>query len=187
MRRQSGFTLLELMVVLAIAAIIFGMAVPSFMQLSIRNRIVGYTNDFIGTVNFARSEAIRRAVPVSICPTNDGATCGGSWSTGWIVFANADGDSPAEVDAGGTEPVLKVHEGLTADYTLNAEAAMATDLTYAADGSANSSGILAVCHEGSTANARAIVITRLRPRVAKDTDGNHVPNLDGGDLGGCAP
>lgn len=185
MRRHSGFTLLELMVVLAIAAIIFGMAVPSFMQLTIRNRIVSYTNDFIGTVNFARSEAIRRAAPVSICPTPDGAACGGAWSDGWIVFANADGDSPAEVDAG--EPVLKVYDGLAADYSLNSEAAIATDLTYAADGSANVTGVLAVCHEGNTVNSRAIVVTRLRPRVAKDTDGNHVPNLDGGDLAGCAP
>jgi type IV fimbrial biogenesis protein FimT len=183
---QRGFTLLELMVTLAVAAILFSVAVPSFMQLRQTNRIVTYTNDFIATVNYARSEAIRRSLPVSICASADGVSCTGTWSQGWIVFANADGDSPAVVDGGGTEPVLRVHEALETDFTLTPDAVFATDVTYDLNGAANATGVLAVCHQADMVRSRAIVLTRLRPRVARDTDGDHIPNIDGGNLVDCA-
>jgi type IV fimbrial biogenesis protein FimT len=186
MRLQRGFTLLELMVTLAVAAILFSVAVPGFQSMVQRNRVITYTNDFIATVNFARSEAIRTGSPVSICASSDGANCTGSWSQGWIVFANRDGDSPAEVDAGGTEPVLKVHEALNTNYTLASDAVFTNGVTYDAAGAANATGALAVCYDGTPARSRAIVLTRLRPRVATDTDGDHIPNLDGGNLADCA-
>jgi type IV fimbrial biogenesis protein FimT len=186
MRSQRGFTLLELMVTLAVAAILFSVAVPGFQQMVQRNRVITYTNDFIASVNFARSEAIRRSIPVSICASSDGATCAGNWSQGWIVFANADGDSPAVVDAGGTEPVLKVQQALAAQYTLTPDAVFANDVTYDLNGAANATGVLAVCYAGALARSRAIVVTRLRPRVATDTDGDYVPNIDGGNLVDCA-
>jgi type IV fimbrial biogenesis protein FimT len=186
MRLQRGFTLLELMVTLAVAAILFSVAVPGFQQMVQRNRVITYTNDFIATVNYARSEAIRTASPVSICASSDGATCTGTWSQGWITFANRDGDNPAEVDAGGVEPVLKVHERLNGQYTLSSDAVFAGGVTYDVSGAANATGVLAVCHAGSLAQSRAIVLTRLRPRVATDTDGDHIPNIDGGNLVDCA-
>jgi type IV fimbrial biogenesis protein FimT len=184
MRLQRGFTILELMVTLAIAAVLFSMAAPSFSQLTIRNRLVTYANDFIATVNYARSEAIRRGSPVSICASSDGVNCAGSWNDGWIVFANTDSDIPAAVDVG--EPLLRVHEGLGDNYTLTGDAVFATDVTYDMNGAANATGVLAVCHESNTSRSRAIVLTRLRPRVATDTDGDRIPNIDGGNLVDCA-
>ena len=185
MRLVRGFTLLELMVTIAVAAILFSVAVPGFQQLSQRNRIVSYANDFISTVNYARSEAIRRAQPVSICASSTGTSCTGTWSQGWIIFANVDGDSPAVVD-GVNEPVLKVHEALATNYTLTADPAFASHVTYDMNGAANATGVLAVCYQGSTARSRAVVLTRLRPRVATDTDGDQVPNIDAGNLVDCA-
>jgi type IV fimbrial biogenesis protein FimT len=185
MSLQRGFTVLELMVTLAVAAILFSVAVPGFQQLTQRNRIVTYTNDFIATVNYARSEAIRRAQPVSICASSDGASCSGTWSEGWIVFANADGDSPAVRDVA-TEPVLRVHEALSTNYTLTPDAVFANDVTYDMNGAASGTGVLAVCYQSQAERSRAIVVTRLRPRVASDTDGDFVPNIDVGNLVDCA-
>jgi len=186
MRLQRGFTLLELMVTLAVAAIVFSFAVPGFQQMVQRNRVITYTNNFIATVNYARSEAIRRASPVSICASADGTTCNGTWSQGWIVFVNTDGDNPAIVDAGGGEPVLKVQEALAVQYTMTPDAAFANDVTYDQNGAARATGVLAVCYAGNLERSRAIVVTRLRPRVATDTDGDYIPNIDAGNLVDCA-
>jgi type IV fimbrial biogenesis protein FimT len=59
-------------------------------------------------------------------------------------------------------------------------------VTFTPDGSATAGGVFAVCHDGNVVGARAIVLTRLRPRVALDTNGNRIPNLDAGELEDCA-
>lgn len=183
-RHLKGFTLIELMMVLIIASIILAAATPSFIDMTVRNRVITYTNDFIGTINYARSEAVRRGAPVSVCGTENGAACADdAWTSGWIVFTDADVDG--DID-GGTDTVLRVHEGFSANYTLGADPALASSFTFGADGAVNNTGAFAVCHKGQVKGARAIVLTRLRPRVGKDTDNDRIPNLDGGNLADCA-
>lgn len=98
---QRGFSLIELMVVVAIAAILTVIAVPSFAEVTIRSRIAGEANDFIAGVSYARTEAIRLGGTSGICASSDGATCTGEWTDGWLVWSDADLDgtldSPAEV------------------------------------------------------------------------------------------
>lgn len=187
MSSHKGFTLIEMLTTVSVAAILFAIAVPSFVRLTVSNTLVNYTNDLVSTVNFARSEAIRRGSTVVICSSTNGTSCSGAddtWSEGWIVFANSDNDSPAVVDAG--ETVLKVHEALTTGYTLGTDTTFAKEIDFDADGAANASGIFATCHNGDTVGAHAVVVTRLRPRIAKDTDGDHIPNNDAGDnIAGC--
>ena len=179
-----GTSLLELLVTMSVVGVLFSAAIPSFIDFSVRNRIVSYSNEFISAINLARSEAIRRGTTVSICHSDDDATCSGSWSSGWIVFANTDGDSPAVVDAG--EPLIRAFPSLSDNFTMQADAALATDVTFGPDGAAVATGAMSVCHDGLTEDARAIVITSLRPRVARDTDNNKIPNLDDGtDMVSC--
>jgi len=181
---QHGFTLIELMITLFIASILLGAAIPSFVEMSVRNRLVTSTNDFISTINLARSESIRRAATVTICGTEDGAACDAdAWSTGWIVFADTNSDGDRDVG----EPLLRVHEGLGNGYTLSPDDAFATSVSYGADGSADDTGVFAVCHDGEVAGARAIILTRLRPRVGRDTDSpaDGIPNIEGGNISGC--
>lgn len=180
---HKGFTLIELMVVLFIASILLGVAIPSFRDMTVRNRLVTTTNDFISTMNLARSEAIRRSATITICGTEDGAACDAdAWSTGWIAFADANNDG--DFDAG--ETVLRVHEGLAGPYTLSPDAALALSVSFGPDGSATSTGVFAVCHNGDVEGARAIVVTRLRPRVAQDSNGDRIPNLSADDnIAGC--
>lgn len=91
MKTTNGFSLIELMVAVAIAAILLGIAVPSFNNMLADNRLATQTNDVIGAVLFARSEAIRRNQTITFCRTDSAAanTCaaGANW-TDWIVTNN---------------------------------------------------------------------------------------------------
>jgi type IV fimbrial biogenesis protein FimT len=100
--RSRGFTLMELMVVLALAAIILGIGVPGFREFQRNNRLTVAANDVLGAIISSRAEALRRQSTVSMCrspaPNDADATCGAG--TGWIVFADPDGNC---VRAGGEE------------------------------------------------------------------------------------
>lgn len=77
--QHRGFTLIELLVTLAVLAIVVMVAVPAFRGLAESNRMIGLTNELVAAVNFARSEAVKRGTPVSVCAAT------GGWGGGWSV------------------------------------------------------------------------------------------------------
>ena len=81
-----GFSLIELMVALAVLAIVLGIAVPSFQKQIINNKSLTFGDEFAQALNFARSEAVKTARRVSICASSDGKTCTDTWADGFIVF-----------------------------------------------------------------------------------------------------
>jgi len=89
MKKQSGFTLIELMVVISILAILLGIGVPSFRATIEGNRITTVANDLVGALQFARSEAVKRGTNVVLCSSNDQTTCTGAWINGWVARNNA--------------------------------------------------------------------------------------------------
>lgn len=93
-----GFTLVELMVTIAIVAILSAIALPSFSNSIRNNRLATTTNEFIGAVNLARSEAVKSNRGGRICASSDGATCGTDWAAGWIVFGDANGNGTPQAD-----------------------------------------------------------------------------------------
>lgn len=91
-RKLAGFTLIELMVAIALLGILAGIALPAFDAMSLNSRLRTYANDFAAAARLARSEAVKRNGPVRLCMTADGATCttSGSWEQGWLVVTAAD-------------------------------------------------------------------------------------------------
>jgi type IV fimbrial biogenesis protein FimT len=90
LRLHHGFTLVELLIGIAILAILLALAAPSFTNVSLPSKLRAVSNSLIGATNLARSEAIKRDAPVRLCVSADGATCGaGNWNQGWIVVSGA--------------------------------------------------------------------------------------------------
>jgi type IV fimbrial biogenesis protein FimT len=88
MKLHRGFTLIELLVSLTVAGILFAIAVPAFRSFLQNDRDTGQINSLVGSLGYARSEAVKRASAngVAICPSADGQNCDlGPWTEGWIV------------------------------------------------------------------------------------------------------
>lgn len=96
---QRGLTLVELMVTVAIMAILLGVGVPSFQSFVQNSRATAQANEFLTAMSLARSESLKRARPVSICGTTNNQTCNGTWQDGLLVFrdGNAAGSTTANV------------------------------------------------------------------------------------------
>jgi len=84
---QCGFTLIESMVAIAVLLVLMAIAVPSFKEASYRSQLRSAANNLVTSAHFARSEAIKRNAPVTMCMSTDGEHCAasGSWAQGWIV------------------------------------------------------------------------------------------------------
>jgi len=94
MKNSHGLTLIELMVTLAVFAIITVLAFPGFRLYQQNSNRVSQINDLVAAFNLARSEAVKRNLSVAVCPSVDQATCSGAndWTTGWIIFVDDNND-----------------------------------------------------------------------------------------------
>lgn len=90
MKRHTGFSITELMIVSAIVAILLSIAIPSYKYITTSYRMSAEVNSLLGDLMYARAEAIKEGVTVSACPSPDGINCngGGAWQVGWLVYSN---------------------------------------------------------------------------------------------------
>lgn len=92
---KSGFTLIDLLIVLSLLALLSTLAMPDFSRLLERQRLTGATNALLAHLHFARNQAIALGQPVSACPSRDGRQCeaGGRWEHGWIIHVDRRGQA----------------------------------------------------------------------------------------------
>jgi type IV fimbrial biogenesis protein FimT len=122
-KTQTGFTLIELMMALAIGGILLTLAVPSFNATMRSNRLTSYANNLVTAFNLARSEAIERRSTITVCSSSDQATCtNSSWSDGWIVM------NPT------TNEVLRIFDPMKGNPTITRAA---NSVTYTSQGFIN--------------------------------------------------
>ena len=113
MTRQGnkGFSLVELMVALAVAAILLVAAGPSFRDAIRRNKVSSASNALLADIAYARSEAINRGNVVSICPSSDQASCtsnGKAYESGWLIYTYQPGKGVATTAYSATSGAIKL-------------------------------------------------------------------------------
>lgn len=111
---NQGFTLMELMIAIAILGVLLALGWPSFTEALNNNRLAAASNSMIAGVNLARSEAMRSNRAGGVCPSADGAICGNDWSAGWLVWNDANTDGAKAVD----EPAIRYFQGNPAQVVL---------------------------------------------------------------------
>lgn len=168
-----GFTLLELMLVLAILALLFGLILPSMQSAIARNRLRMEASDLMSALNLARGEAVSRNSIVSLCPSDYAvsgvADCNGVYADGWVVFTNINGDGNIDEDS---DVVIQVHHSLPAGYVLTNKASTVEArelINFLPDGSARKNRTLMFCNTRHTnIPSWSVVLNSVgRPRLAR--------------------
>ena len=187
-RLARGFTAIELMITIAILSITVSIALPSYTTI-VRNGVLAqHINSFYSALNMARSEAIKRGAPVSVCPSTDQAACAASgtqWEQGWIVFVDSNNNHVVD----GTDQVLWAERNLTAGYTLRGSSAttLPSYFTMNPKGAPSATGQYVLCQAMQINPARAILVS-MGGRISIATDNNGVPvAADASNMTSCTP
>lgn len=165
-RRNAGFSMVELLVTLAIAGILLAAAGPSFVSMLYNDRITAQVNLLLADVHLARLEAIKHNQDVVLCRSRNGRHCTRSsghhadWSMGWIIYLNPDADKKR--DPG--EPLLRVRNRLREGMSLYFN--QWWRVSYHGDGSAKN-GTFTLCDGRGPDHARALTLYYTgRPRIS---------------------
>jgi len=182
--RQSGFTLIELMVTITVAAILITLAVPNFILLIQNNRITSATNDFITVLNQARAEAVKRGNVVFICRTDDpqaspsdcqranNAVYDGNWSKGWLMYSVPTTIIATEGDyVDGTDILVRLGTGPVGGVRITSDTEGNQWLGYNSDGMLfeASEARFAVCDDRDESAGRLIRIPLTGRPLVEDT------------------
>lgn len=153
--------MLELMITVSIASILLAVAVPSYQTLMSNSQLSSQANDLMATLNYARSEAVKRGQRVTVCKSANGSSCGGDWEQGWIIFTNIDGE----------DEVLRSFQPIKS-LTLNSN--FGDQIAYLPSGrsqkkSGLSNGTFGLCDQNGSVGRNIVINNSGRPRVEKTT------------------
>ncbi|MEJ2480482.1 MAG: GspH/FimT family pseudopilin [Acidihalobacter sp.] len=167
---NRGFTLIELMVVVALVAVFALIGIPSYRSITTTNRMATEMNAFVGDLQFARSEAIKRGQFVTICASANGAACLGAnttnWTPGWIVFADANNNDA--VNAG--ESIIRIQAAMQGGDRLASNVGGA--FTFNRNGFTTSAQTLTLNGDANSTQRRRCVTISTVGRVSTNTGAN---------------
>jgi len=181
---KKGFTLIELLITIAIAGIVASIGIPSFNQTIRNSRLTTNINEFITSLNFARSEAVKRNQTITVRKS------GTEWESGWTVFVDLDGDGNGIVEGDVNDTVLRTYGTIASNLTLRASGI--NRVTYRPSGmSGNSSFVLCDNSDGNNTpeayTSRLILINSVgRVRMGPDSDNDGIQEKeDGAEIVSC--
>jgi type IV fimbrial biogenesis protein FimT len=168
-----GFTLIEALVAMAVAATLLALAIPSIAGIVKSNKLTSASNIFVSGLFLARGEAIKRNARVVLCKSADGATCAlsGGWEQGWIVFPDINNNGAREA----AETVVQRETPLSGNLRVVGNLNVARYISFTPNGAtgltggAFQAGTVTVCHASTErGEARQVILNATgRPRVQK--------------------
>ncbi|WP_019592241.1 Tfp pilus assembly protein FimT/FimU [Thioalkalivibrio sp. ALRh] len=171
--RHQGLTAIELMVTIGVLAILAMLAAPAFSQMIERQRVIGATNSLLNAMHLARSEALKRNVRVTLCPSSDGETCrdDGIWVDGWIWFA----DTRSTGKRADEDPLIGYAAPNLANIQVSGNSPVRNYVSYVPHGTTQRTsgalqmGSFTVC--GRAEEGRRVIVSSLgRPRSELHSD-----------------
>ena len=168
---QSGFTLIELLVAFTVLAVLAMVAVPSFNEAILSNKLTTFANNFVTSAYLARSEAIKRNANVRLCRSADGTSCAtfGGWQQGWVVFHDANGSG--SIDVG--EAIIQYQQALSTGYQLTGDA---YSLSFQAIGADATPANLVLCRSSPPGSQERKITVSATGRTSVSTDRTGVCN-----------
>jgi type IV fimbrial biogenesis protein FimT len=132
----TGFTIFELIVSMAVAAVLAALALPSFAEFIDDQRLRGVATELMSDLNFARGEAIKRNARVLVCPRVANSDCASNtskkWNEGWLVCYDVDGDGKCDAGTDGDPNPIRYVNAMSNGITLESTE---PDVRYTATGS----------------------------------------------------
>ncbi len=196
-KKSNGFTLIELMVSLAVVLILVGLGVPSFVSAMKNSQLSADFSDLTRSLYLARSEAVKRTTRVVVCARANDTTCGADWNQGWIVFVDNDQGSPATTGViNGTDEILRFFPPLDTKRKVTAEGSpwqtvsstsnseVQSFVQYRPDGSSSlSGGTFVMCDDRGEAHARSVNIMLTGDiRKGRKKGSNKLQDVNGVDV-----
>lgn len=155
MKKNSGFTLLELIITVALISIVTAFAIPSMTSFTQNDRLTTNINTLVGHLGLARSESVKRSQQVSICVSSDSANCtGANWEDGWLVYADTNNDGSLN----GTDEILRVQQALDGGNNMT-PTGIGTQVTYDNRGFVTGGGSFLLCDSRIGDFGRTLTIT----------------------------
>ena len=180
--RMPGFSLVELMIVLVISAVLMTVGAPAMGSFMRDNRLQASAFDLLKSIQFARSEAVKRKVEVVLCRSADPRattpSCGGTshtWTTGWLVFARGDTNNTYQ---SGSDELLRLGLPRDADVGIRTNSVSNNNLEFSSDGTTDEGGNtarFAVCDaRGGTFGYQIDVPPVGRPKRERGSSGDAI-------------
>ncbi len=155
-KHNKGFTLVEILMTMVIAAVLLGIGVPGLQTFIKNNSILAESNNLMTTIKTARSEAMTQRVFVTVCPSTNGIACG-AWNGGYIAFTDIDGDET--IDAGDGDTVIANNtidiDNLTITFSTSGQTSIRFDSRGRAVGYNTT---ITLCDDRGADYARGIII-----------------------------
>lgn len=152
----KGFTLLELMITIVVGGILMAIAMPAFNSFVQNDRDSTQINTLVSSLNYARSEAVRRntSAGVEVCPSGGGNICnvGAAWSQGIVVY---------DLDPTDATPWLQLIPAFSGGNVLTATGGAATGVTFNSSGMANLPVQIKICDIRGSAYARDVEVNAV--------------------------
>ena len=165
---QAGFSLYDLIVTSAVAGVLSVGAV-GMTSLIEETRMTTAVNQLLGDLSLARSESIKRQATVTLCKSNDGATCtdDGGWQDGWVVFTDDNDNHDVDTE----EAVIRVQQRLDGNLQLRyGETGKYGYVRYKPDGEAWPGATFSFCDGRGASRAKGVIVYWSgRPRVSSKT------------------